>query len=267
MTGLTTFVGDSHSDAPWLTMVMSAAKNAGSDRLIQLGDFGLWPGRSGETFLNEVAGSLEHYDMELLFIDGNHDWHEQRLQFQPDEDGLVTVRPRLRFAPRGTVLELVPGVRALAIGGAPSIDRGYRTQGVSWWPEETVSYAEMERCIKVGQVDVVLAHDAPLGPHFRALAPWETGLAHRKLMSEIWVSARPRWWFSAHYHQRVSEQVYRDGLSTRFEILDCNISQESGFGWVTIDDEALRLRGDNSRISPAAGRLTKTISLISSGCN
>jgi hypothetical protein len=80
-------------------------------------------------------------------------------------------------------------------------------------------------------------------------------------MSEIWNSARPRWWLSAHYHQRISEQVSRNGFTTRFEILDCNLSGENGLGWMIVDNEALLLAGNDPIISPPTGQLTKRISI------
>ncbi len=245
-----TFVGDSHGNAAWLGFAIRAAESNGSHRLVQLGDFGLWPGHRGEVFLDEVAERLERHDVQLVFIDGNHDWHEQRLRLKPEEDGLVTLRPRLRYAPRGAVFEIAPGVRALAVGGAPSIDRDVRTQGVDWWPEEVLSFVEIERCLDAGPVDLVIAHDAPIEVPIPGIDDlWKPGVIHRKVMSALWSRARPRWWFSGHYHQRVSVIVDDPaGFATRFEVLDCDLAQNSGRGWVAVDFEALKLAGDDPSV-------------------
>lgn len=52
------------------------------------------------------------------------------------------------------------------MGGAHSIDKPYRTEGKSWWPEEIPSWSEMDfglQNLEQNQysVDYIIAHTAP----------------------------------------------------------------------------------------------------------
>ena len=253
------FVGDVHGSASWFGYVLRQVSEFGVRRVIQLGDFGLWPGRDGQRYLDEIARLLSQYVAELIFIDGNHDWHEERLRFRPENDGLVTLRPRLRYAPRGTVLDL-DGLRVLAIGGAPSIDADQRVEGVNWWRDEILSSKDAERCLAAGVADVVVAHDCPAEVTLSGLERWAPGEAHRALMSVILASARPRWWFGGHYHRRHSELVtHQEGFRTRVEILHCEQSTSSGMGWTVVEIEALRRSGDDQVVVPPSGVGAKRI--------
>ena len=136
------------------------------DYLIVLGDFGLvWNGGSEERWWQ---GWLEDKPWTTLFVDGNHENHPMLAEYPEEEwnGGKVhRITPHVLHLMRGHVFD-IDGQSFLAMGGAKSHDIWYRTEGVSWWPEEIPSEEEMLRCEEsldcVGwSVDYVLTHDVP----------------------------------------------------------------------------------------------------------
>jgi len=182
------------------------------DFVIILGDFGLvWDGsKSDEYWLDWLEGK----PWTTLFIDGNHENHPL-LAAHPTRafcGGTVhEIRPHVLHLMRGNVFDLPVGGGTksfLAMGGAASHDRQWRTEGRSWWPEEIPSDEERETCeASLEQcgwhVDHVLTHDAPSdmvpkigilsGRRFRAdeYERWLNSIAYRTEFGH---------WWMGHYH-------------------------------------------------------------------
>lgn len=57
-----------------------------ADLILQVGDFGIWPGRGGQLYLEAGDQALAEAGLRLWFIDGNHEDFEQ----------LLTIRSRRR---------------------------------------------------------------------------------------------------------------------------------------------------------------------------
>lgn len=136
------------------------------DFVIILGDFGLvWDGSKSDEYWLDW---LESKPWTTLFIDGNHENH-RLIATYPDEEwhgGMVhRIRPHVIHLMRGHVFD-IDGKSVLAMGGAKSHDIQYRTEGLSWWPEEIPSDEERLRCEDSlsengWMVDYVLTHDVP----------------------------------------------------------------------------------------------------------
>jgi predicted phosphodiesterase len=50
------------------------------------------------------------------------------------------------------------------ISGADSIDRGLRTEGIDWWPDEELTYAQGQKAIEqwaASKAKILLSHDLP----------------------------------------------------------------------------------------------------------
>lgn len=136
------------------------------DYLIVLGDFGLvWDGCAEDEWWLEW---LDERPWTTLFIDGNHENHRLLAEYPEREwhGGMVhEIRPHVLHLIRGHVFD-VDGTKLLAMGGADSHDKEYRTEGETWWPEEVPSESERSRCLGSldahdWRVDCVLTHDAP----------------------------------------------------------------------------------------------------------
>jgi len=236
----TAVIGDMHCNTAAITQILRRIHDLGVNVAVQVGDFGFWPGPSGRTYIGVVEEVLSSLGMHLTVIDGNHDWHEYLQQLSAAGPGLYQVTNHIRYAARGTVFSLPDAPRCLAAGGAPSPDRDRRVEGVSWWRQETMSTEEINRCLDAGPVDVVFAHDCPEQIMQRVRFPhFPEGEYHRKVMSSIWESAQPRYWFSGHYHMRIQVDIFTGQRSTRFNVLAHDKARVQDLAWTIADLGAL----------------------------
>lgn len=191
------FVGDLHGSLEDAERACQHAYALGIHHLVQVGDWGfLWPGHDKAT---ELRGILQNYGVVMRFIDGNHDDH-LRLR-----SGIVDYQS-LKYMPRGSTWT-DDGARYLFLGGAPSIDHRSRTPGASWWPEETITQEDVDRCLAVGPIDVMVTHDAPIIPvgfsddvgseWFRIAGP-----ASRAAVAAVVDHHRPQLLVHGHWHRR-----------------------------------------------------------------
>ena len=162
--------GDIHGDVSRFTSYTGLKKD---DVVIVLGDFGvlwLW---EGSTTVREAKEKpkldvLDCLGCTVCFLDGNHE-NFDRLE------ALEIVK--LFGAPAGKVTDHVyhllrgeiydiEGKSYFCMGGAASIDQDQRIEGVSWWPQENVTYSEMRYGLKnlaerKNKVDYILTHTPP----------------------------------------------------------------------------------------------------------
>jgi hypothetical protein len=160
--------GDTHGNTKWVTHLTEIAARSGCPVIIQVGDFGYFPDHpDGPQFISAVDGACEANDVELWFIDGNHDDHRSLAEL---EHGHVPVRvaEHVTYLPRGTRLHL--GGCALGfLGGAFSVDWRDRTAGIDWWQREVTGTDDVAR-LGTDRLDVLIAHDAPAGVNL--LSSW-----------------------------------------------------------------------------------------------
>lgn len=185
-------VGDCHGDTGWAEKVNAHAAERGVDAVLYLGDFGYL---YTDEFLDVHAAS----PVPVWFLRGNHDdtiWLRERNGGHLHGTGRVQVGDNLWFLPDGARID-GPRRSAVCLGGATSIDRYRRTEGVSWWRDETVRPVAVESAIESG-CEVVFAHDAPRVP--LGLKSDRDSSAHRKIMREVADRLRPQVWVHGHYH-------------------------------------------------------------------
>jgi len=160
--------GDWHGNQEWALSVIRRvpALLAGeSQRLIlHLGDFGIWPDKPGQIYLDRLSRALGEAGAELWFVDGNHEDFDRlgQLDEKPGPDGRVPVVPRIMHLPRGHRWSW-HGLTWLACGGAVSVDRAIRTEGVDWWPQEEITTEQEVAISGSGHADVMVCHDCPSG--------------------------------------------------------------------------------------------------------
>jgi len=143
---LIVLLGDVHGAWEITTELVARAVGDQPDdvAIVQVGDLGWDPRRPPPP-----ASSPIH------FVEGNHD-------HLPSLLGLTEVTEVARnwfYCPRGTVLQL-DGRRVGFFGGARSIDRAFREEGVSWWPEEEPTWDEAAR-FRGREVDLLVTHAPP----------------------------------------------------------------------------------------------------------
>lgn len=169
------FLGDCHGSRGFTCDAINIASKFGIDRLVQVGDFGFWPGmESGRQFLGEVGKHAVHKRMPFYWIAGNHEDHDAIDEMVTtaitsdsiDED--PTVSPfvhgkRLTHIRSGARWEW-DGVVFGALSGAFSIDRANRTKhsyAFGWFPNEV---PDPDLIPGLGKVDVLVTHEAPTVP-------------------------------------------------------------------------------------------------------
>ncbi len=136
------------------------------DYLIICGDVGVCGFSASEEA--ETRSIFRDLPVTTLFIDGNHENFEQLNSYGVDtwNGGKVHfVESKIIHLMRGQVYE-IDGTRFFTFGGACSIDKMYRTEGISWFPEEMPNRKEYEEgwqnLEKVDfQVDYILTHSGP----------------------------------------------------------------------------------------------------------
>ncbi len=154
---------------------------------------------------------LDHYGCTFCFIDGNHENFE-RLAELPDAPlfgGTVGQASEHVFhLRRGQVYE-IEGKSFFCMGGAMSIDKAVRTEGVSWWRGENITTADMRRGIEAlaahgSKVDYVLTHTPP-ERILRRLLDVDAGHTRLKdpnarLLDEFYETVKFKKWFFGHMH-------------------------------------------------------------------
>lgn len=213
------------------------------DYVIVLGDFGLVWDCGGESASEKYwLDWLESKPWTTLFIDGNHENFDR---LESDEfvlaewaGGIVRcVRPHVRHLLRGEVYE-IDGISFLAFGGARSVDRSHRKEGLDWWPRELPDEADKSNCFdnlaRHGDaVDVVLTHAAPAAAYYGALSPtsYLPDAFSNWLQDNI---ARPvsfkRWYFGHHHIDKPWERPFTPLFEdiVELDISDAAIMDDDG---------------------------------------
>lgn len=216
-------LGDTHGSAHTILAALRKFFSDDIDTIIQVGDFGFWPGKHGSTFLAYVNTLLGKNGQTMYVVPGNHEDYDQIKNFPIREDGWAVAREHILVAPRGHHWTW-DGRTFLALGGAPSVDRAWRVQGQRmgqgklWWPEEDITQEDIDKTIAVGHVDVMVAHDAPYGvlqveKHIfgNPLGFYEDdlkyALAGRNKMAYVVDMIRPKLFFHGHYHTKIDDKL------------------------------------------------------------
>lgn len=185
------FAGDWHGNALWAVSRIQSIGSSGPVTILHVGDFGIWPGPSGKRYLQTVENVCARHDVDILITPGNHeDWARLTALW----DNPKNLDPKF--------------------GGAASVDKHYRVEGVSWWPEEMPSEADVAYAVAGGPVDVLITHDSPepqwcipavrdtliLNPHGwpQDSLTW-AGLA-RARVNHVFESVQPRLLVHGHHH-------------------------------------------------------------------
>jgi predicted phosphodiesterase len=202
-------VGDLHGNTIQAEQCCDYAQRKGCDAVLQVGDFGFWtPGVDNLKYLKRVEKAAEKFDLIFYWLDGNHEDHSRRHEFDSE------LRPRTRYLPRGHRWTWW-GKRFMAVGGAVSVDKHERVENRSWWRKEILTDEEIDYAIRDDgiPVDVVFSHDCPSGVNIPGIGPDSKGTdagwpadviyeasIHRNKMRTVFRSVHPKLWIHGHYH-------------------------------------------------------------------
>lgn len=199
-----TLIGDVHGQFDRYNFIIQHCENS-----IQVGDY-------GAGFVELPKLSKNH-----RFIRGNHD-NPEICRNHPNciKDG--TIEGKIMY-----------------IGGGLSIDQAYRTPFVDWWPDEELSYEELQNLIdlyKDVKPEIMITHECPTQiaqQLFVWMQPGRPNVFNSRTanaLAEMWTNHQPLLWCFGHHHSSRRERIGR----TEFICLDCHETIE-----LDISDELL----------------------------
>lgn len=192
-------VGDTHADFTSVNWLLKDLDYP--DVMIQVGDFGWWP----HAHNTNLFGGRKLFDQfairpgktKIFWCDGNHENHDD-LQKMVEEKGRVPieVQENVFYCPRGSNV-WINGMNYLFMGGADSVDKAWRTPGLSWWAGENISEADLAS-LPIQKVDVVISHTCP--SYFNLKTDYHDDDPNRKPLDYVFDMYRPKFWFFGHHH-------------------------------------------------------------------
>lgn len=210
--------GDWHGSFPQAEKAIRFARQEEIGTIIQLGDFGIWS--TDKPYLNRMQALLREWDIQMYFIDGNHEDFVRLYQKRVLDNGTRYVRDNISHLPRGYRIHW-EGLNILCLGGAASIDRLSRRKGKSWWPEEYITDADVENAVAGGKADIMLCHDSPatapngvtddLYQQTEARKYFGTDIVdecteHRRQLQKATDKVTPSLLFHGHYHMYMASR-------------------------------------------------------------
>jgi len=231
--------GDTHGDFRELVRFCKRHELSRSDTVIVLGDAGI------NYFGNErdiqVKRLLSKVSATVFCIHGNHERRPQTMDIYNEmiwKGGTVYIEdeyPNILFAKDGEVFDF-DGYRAIAIGGAYSVDKHYRlANGWSWFADEqpddkVKAHVEAQLEQLDWKIDIVLTHTCPL--KYEPTEVFIPGIDQSKVdkSTETWLDGIEdqlsyKRWYCGHYHtaKRIDKLQF---MFEDFDVLRTNNSEE-----------------------------------------
>lgn len=183
-----TAVGDIHGKRQEYLEII-----ANNEHTVQIGDCDF-----NYDFLKEVDPAKHK------IIPGNHDNHN-----------IVYDDPHClgRFG-----VHALNGIEFFFLAGAYSIDKQYRIEGKSWWPNEELSHKELVDAIDLYdkvRPKVVLSHECP-SEIVRISFGINDNNITRNALRVMWEIHKPKLWIFGHWHRDFDQNI----LGTRFICLN-----------------------------------------------
>lgn len=188
------FVGDIHGDFRSYREILN--NHSDYDATFQVGDF-------GHGFVHTPI-----LDAKNRHIRGNHD--------KPAD---AFTHPN--YIEDGSLIE-TPFGTMFCMGGGLSIDKYRRHEGIDWWEDEELSYAELHKMIDIydeAKPSIVVTHDCPQSISIRLFGHRDKnihGSRTQQALETMFYIHKPKFWFFGHYHEYKNE--VHDG--TRFVCLN-----------------------------------------------
>lgn len=229
--------GDWHGNIGWARTIARVLPYLASDvkTLLHLGDWSMPPAEIDEVFAET--------DIDRILVTlGNHEPWDRISPLLDEHPGhAVRISKLTWFLPRPARLT-IGGRQVLSLGGAASVDRQSRIEGLTWWPDEAITDEHVAAAIAGGPADLMLTHEGPAGtpvrpvreilrtnPHSFPAAALEASAASRARIAEVWDAVRPDLLAHGHMHvaaggktedgRRVAS-LGRDGHEGNLGILD-----------------------------------------------
>jgi len=222
-------ISDIHATVPVATRAIRQLAATGVKQMHCLGDFAIpWNGHPQEELqLKAIRLELEEHDATLFITGGNHDGYDEWEKIPVSEDGIRWARHNIGLLPRGWRAVSEGGNIIASLGGANSIDRYSRKPHRAWWPQESITEADLA-ALGDDRVDVLLGHDVPqsvallnfLKPNENMWHPAGLAYAHEghAMFHRGVQQVTPRMTVGGHYHHHIdSTERFADLHGRTFE--------------------------------------------------
>lgn len=207
------FLGDIHGNFYVLDNII---RSDNPDLIIQVGDFGIYPG-----YYDKVK---TQNDTPVYFCRGNHENHDilglypaneiTSLSFKIESDINFPESKNIYFCSDGSILEL-NNKKILFVGGANSIDKNLRVEGVSWWRQEVPSNLESCRILDIADrnrdINIIVSHTMPESLCEKIYPNPIDSDPTRKLLDRILEMIHPSLWVFGHFHSYL-EMEHKDTM-------------------------------------------------------
>jgi DNA repair exonuclease SbcCD nuclease subunit len=176
--------------------------------------------------LSRMDECLAEKNCKMIAIRGNHD---KPSHFGANEYNLDNIT----FLPDYTYIN-INGKRYLFVGGATSVDRLARKEGVDYWKSEKVTYLSDDDFNKLSPADVLILHSAPdfcyprgydhpfvlaYGRHDKTLI--DELKVERQYLAKLVDYVKPKEVFYGHFHNCNREESNR-GYVCKYTLLNIN---------------------------------------------
>ena len=217
------FLGDVHAESP----LMRDFLNSEEKYCLQLGDFGFifkYNDWKWNKFLNHFE---KNYPNKMIFtVLGNHENYDS-IEKMPVKDMFGArcrkIRSNVYAIERGEILS-IEGLNILCIGGADSIDKAWRQDGISWWTQEKISDADIKKTVEKGltcSFDMICSHAMPAFFMLQNFTPcFQTGseFSLEKIYCDIENNGgHIPLWIGGHVHNSI-DMTYNDTLFRSLDI-------------------------------------------------
>ena len=217
------FLGDVHAESP----LMRDFLNSEEKYCLQLGDFGFifkYNDWKWNKFLNRFE---KNYPNKMIFtVLGNHENYDS-IEKMPVKDMFGArcrkIRSNVYAVERGEILS-IEGLNILCIGGADSIDKAWRQDGISWWAQEKISDTDVKKTVEKGltcSFDMICSHAMPAFFMLQNFTPCsQTGseFSLEKIYCDIENNGgHIPLWIGGHVHNSI-DMMYNDTLFRSLDI-------------------------------------------------
>lgn len=198
-------LGDTHKRKD-LEKLLSIDHLKDDDYVLITGDFGI----TLPTLDKEMLEEIEKKNFTTLFIDGNHEGFSclNSYPIKIWNNGMIhRISNKVIHLMRGQVFE-IEGKRIFTFGGAQTLDKLDKKEGIEWWKEELPTYKEMDEGIKNlkkynNTVDYIFTHDTRTSTlnylcSMFNFKPYPDPL--NEYLEDIYNSVEFRHWYFGHFH-------------------------------------------------------------------
>lgn len=225
--------GDIHANTTQLINFLYHNKEVLTDEdiIIILGDFGLiWKDKEKTTKVLEELGNNK---CKIAFLDGNHEnfdlikemetiinWNGGRAGLLPG--GIIHLL-------RGEVYQ-IGNKRVGVCGGANSVDKWHRTEGISWWRQEEITEQDIAnlllKTVTNCHLDIMLSHDCP-----SSLVPQVTAFSQinkseisksQERLEIINSTLKIDKWYFGHWHLDLKFDNKFECIFNNFKVIECD---------------------------------------------